>query len=81
MLDHAWKGTLEHKALGTTSAPALFLRPLDLCHEIFHISNISHQNRTQTVMKSDNLQYNTLGCWVDRLIDQASDGPSIILID
>ena len=22
---------------------------------------------------------NTLGCWVDRLIDQASDGPSIIL--
>ena len=31
--------------------------------------------------KSDNLQYNTLGRWVDRLINQASDGPSIILID
>ena len=31
--------------------------------------------------KSDNLQYNTLGRWVTRLIDQASDGPSIILID
>ena len=30
---------------------------------------------------SDNLQYNTLGRWVDRLIDQASDGSSIILID
>ena len=30
--------------------------------------------------KSDNLQYDTLGCWVDGLI-QASDGPSIILID
>ena len=33
------------------------------------------------VLKSDNLQYNTLGRWVVRLIDQASDGPSIILID
>ena len=33
------------------------------------------------VLKSDNLQYNTLGRWVDRRIDQASDGPSIILID
>ena len=32
-------------------------------------------------LKPDNLQYNTLGRWVDRLIDQASDGPSIILID
>ena len=37
---------------------------------------------TQKVyQKSDNLQYNTLGRWVDRLIDQASDGPSNILID
>ena len=33
------------------------------------------------VVKSDNLQYNMLGRWVDCLIDQASDGPSIILID
>ena len=31
--------------------------------------------------KSDNLQYNTLGCWVDRIIDQVCDGPSLILID
>ena len=28
--------------------------------------------------KSDNLQYNTLGCWVDRLNEQVSDGPSTI---
>ena len=33
------------------------------------------------VLKSDNLQYNTLGCWVNCLLDQSSDGPSIILID
>ena len=32
-------------------------------------------------LKSDSLQYNQLGHWVDRLIDQASEGPSIILID
>ena len=32
-------------------------------------------------MKYDNLQYNTLGRWFDRLINQAFDGPSIILID
>ena len=32
-------------------------------------------------MKSENLQYNTLGHWVDRFINQGSDGPSIILID
>jgi hypothetical protein len=31
--------------------------------------------------KSYNLLYNMLGCWVDCLIDQESDGPSIILID
>ena len=29
-------------------------------------------------LKSDNLQYNTLGRWDERLIDQASDVPSII---
>ena len=29
-------------------------------------------------MKSDNLQYNTLGRWDERLIDQASDVSSII---
>jgi hypothetical protein len=29
-------------------------------------------------MKFDNLQYNTLGRWVKRLIDQVSDVPSII---
>ena len=32
-------------------------------------------------IKSDNLEYNTLGHWVDRLIDHASDCPSITLID
>ena len=30
--------------------------------------------------KSDNLQYNMLDHWVDHLIDQASDGQSIILM-
>ena len=30
--------------------------------------------------KSENLQYNTLGRWVDHFIDLASDGPSITLI-
>ena len=35
---------------------------------------------TDHTLKSDNLQYNTLGRWVDRLHNQASDGPSIILI-
>ena len=34
-----------------------------------------------TYLKSEKLQYNTLGRWVDFLNDQASDGPSIILID
>ena len=29
-------------------------------------------------LKSDNVQYNTLGRWDKRLIDQASDVPSII---
>ena len=29
-------------------------------------------------LKSDNLKYNTLGRWDDRLINQASDVPSII---
>ena len=33
------------------------------------------------ILKSDNLQYNTLDCWVNPLSDQASDGPSIILKD
>ena len=33
-------------------------------------------------LKSDNLLlYNTLGCWVDHLINQVSDCPGIILID
>ena len=29
------------------------------------------------ILKSDNLQYNTLGQWDNRLIDQVSDVPSI----
>ena len=32
----------------------------------------------RVVLKSDNLQYNTLGRWDDRLIDQATDVPSIL---
>ena len=32
-------------------------------------------------LKFKNLQYNKLGRWVDRLNDQASEGPSIILVD
>ena len=32
-------------------------------------------------LKSNNLHYNTLGRWVDHLIDQETDGLSIILID
>ena len=32
-------------------------------------------------VKSDNLQYDMLDRWVDHLINQASDGPGIILID
>ena len=33
------------------------------------------------VLKSDNFQYNTLGRTVDRLIDQASNGPSMYYFD
>ena len=36
------------------------------------VSNLSSD------IKSDNLQYNTLGRWAKRLVDQASDVPSII---
>ena len=36
---------------------------------------------TKQNKKSDNLQYNMLCCWVDCLIDQASDGPSITYFD
>ena len=32
-------------------------------------------------LKSDNLQYNTLGRWDKRLIDQVSDVPNIICIN
>ena len=35
----------------------------------------------EDAVKSNNHQYNMLGCWVGRLIDQASDGSSILLID
>ena len=33
----------------------------------------------RTKQESDNLQYNTLGCWEERHIDQASDVPRIII--
>ena len=32
-------------------------------------------------MKSDNLQYNTVGRWVDGMLVLLSDGPTFILID
>ena len=35
--------------------------------------NTVHLWQKNSVQKSDNLQYSTLDCWVDRLIDQASD--------
>ena len=34
-----------------------------------------------SVYKSGNLHYNRLGCWIHCLINQASDGLRIILID
>ena len=40
-------------------------------HDMFDVWNGKN-------LKSDNLQYNTLGRWDNRLIDQASDVPSII---
>ena len=42
-------------------------------HSFSDISGIIISN-----LKSDNLQYNTLGQWDDRFIDQVSDVPSII---
>ena len=38
-------------------------------------------NRSIRYYKPNNLQYNTLGPWVDHLINQVSDSPSITLID
>ena len=35
----------------------------------------------KSLLKFDNLQYNTLGRWVDCLITKSSDGPSTILMD
>ena len=49
--------------------------------QIQNKSNYLSNEQRSGIQKSNNLQYNTLGHWVDRLIDQASDGPSIILID
>ena len=48
---------------------------------VFHMFNqiLDHSNAGD--QKSDDLQYNTLGRWVDGLIDQVSDDPSIIWID
>ena len=46
-----------------------------------YIKSLSSLKMLQSDLKSDNLQYNTTGCWNDCLIGQASDGPSIILID
>ena len=50
-------------------------------HKRVKVFVICWQQNSVSNFRSDNLQYNTLGRWVDRLINQASDGPSIILID
>ena len=55
--------------------------PLILCTLAKLQKNTKKQKGTYVHLKSNNLQYNTLGRWVDRLIDHASDGLSIILID
>ena len=44
-------------------------------------TQLTSSSTAMQYVKSDNLRYNTLCRWVDRLIDQVSDGPSIILID
>ena len=47
--------------------------------QLFHISFSKfpiNQNLNKGLQKSDNFQYNTLGSWDKRLIDQASDVPS-----
>ena len=53
---------------------AVFLRILSSSNNVLRWALLRN-------LESDNLQYNTLGCWVDRLIDQASDDPSVIFID
>ena len=40
------------------------------------IGNVDLSSNVLYDLKSDNLQYNTLGRWDKRLIDQASDVPS-----
>ena len=52
----------------------------------FSFSNCSKYYKMRQISsgpfcKPNNLQYNTLGHWVDCLINHMSDGPSIILID
>ena len=64
--------------------PDKFKCPRGITVQMFKTTHKTDQTTPKTeilILKSDNLQYNTLGRWVDRLIDQASDGPSIILID
>ena len=61
----------------------VLLNWLKVVYGAFGQSNM-HASYTQflhTLARKDNLQYNTLGHWVDHLIDQASDSPSSILID
>ena len=48
----------------------LLVRAICATHSIY-------DQNSQEEVKSDNLQYNTLGPWVVRLIDQASDGPHV----
>ena len=71
----------------TFSKPLLILSTtLQLLFSCLQLSYLLHktalfwQNKREYIVKSDNLQNNKLGCWVDRLIDQASDSQSIILM-
>ena len=48
----------------------LLVRAICATHSIY-------DQNSQEEVKSDNLQYNTLGPWVVCLIDQASDGPHV----
>ena len=49
--------------------------------QIQNKSNYLSNEQRQGIQKSDNLQYNTLGRWVDHLIDQASDGQWVAGLD
>ena len=72
----------------TFSKPLLILSTtLQLLFSCLQLSYLLHktalfwQNKREYIVRSDNLKYDKLGCWDVRLIDQASDDPTIILIN